>query len=112
MSDAPLHHIRDGIYIFRRGDVIYKYGCEAVQVQLANVPECYRDFPIMNKKGKNFVSTTNQMLIDHSEEEVWVPHFTRMVQWLVGINQAHFDPKGRKAEALAEVMGPGATIRE
>ena len=51
-----------------------------------------------------------------------------VIQWLVwiiqllrkawracrgkGINQAHFDPKGRKAEALAELMGPGAVIPE
>ena len=27
-----------------------------------------------------------------------------------GINQAHFDPKGRKVEALAELMGPRAAI--
>ena len=26
-SDPPPHHIGDGIYIFRRGYVIYKYGC-------------------------------------------------------------------------------------
>ena len=53
-----------------------------------------------------------------------------VIQWLVwiiqllrkawracrgkGINQAHFDPEGRKAEALAlaELMGPGAAIPE
>ena len=51
-----------------------------------------------------------------------------MIQWLVwiirllqkawracrgkGINQAHFDPKGWKAEALAELMGRGAVIPE
>ena len=40
-SDAPLHHIGNRMYIFRRADVIYKYGCEEVQVQLANVPQCY-----------------------------------------------------------------------
>ena len=49
-ADAPPHHIGNGIYIFRRGDVIYEYGCEEVQVQLTNVPQCYRDFPIMEKK--------------------------------------------------------------
>ena len=52
------------------------------------------------------------MLIDHSTEEVSVPQFMRTVQWLVGINQLHFDPEGGKAEALAELMGPGATIPE
>ena len=31
-SDALPHHIGDGMYIFRRGDVIYEYGCEEVQV--------------------------------------------------------------------------------
>ena len=40
-SDALPHHIGEGMYIFRRGDVIYEYGCEAVQVQLTDVPECY-----------------------------------------------------------------------
>ena len=51
-----------------------------------------------------------------------------VIQWLVwiiqllqkawracrgkGINQAHCDPEGRKAEALAELMGPGAVIPE
>ena len=30
----------------------YEYGCEAVQVQLANIPECYGDLPIMDKKGE------------------------------------------------------------
>ena len=52
------------------------------------------------------------MLIDHSAEEVCVPHFTRTIQWLVEINRAHFDPKGWKKEALAELMGRRATIPE
>ena len=58
-ADASPHHIGNGMYIFRRGDVIYEYGCEEVQVQLRNVPQCYRDFPIMKKKGKNLLSTAN-----------------------------------------------------
>ena len=58
------------------------------------------------KMGKKFVSTANGMLIFQSVEEVCVPHFTKTVQWLVGINQARFDPQGWKAEALAELMGP------
>ena len=53
-ADAQPHHIGNGIYIFRRGDVIYEYGCEEVQVQLRNVPQCYRDFLIMEKKGRSF----------------------------------------------------------
>ena len=39
-ADAPPHHIGNGMYIFRKGDVIYEYGCEEVQVQLTNVPQC------------------------------------------------------------------------
>ena len=80
LSDAPPHHIGAGIYIFRRGDVIYEYGCEEVQVQLSNAPECYRDFPIVVKNGKKFVSAANRMLIDHLAEEVCVPQFTRRVR--------------------------------
>ena len=79
-ADAPPHHIGNGIYIFRRGDVIYEYGCEEVQVQLRDVPRCFRDFPIMERKGKKFVSASNRMLMDNSAEEVCVPHFTRMVR--------------------------------
>ena len=46
---------------------------------------------------------------------VWIIQLLRKA-WRVfrgkGINQAHFDPEGRKAEALAELMGPGAVIPE
>ena len=79
-ADAPPHHIGKGMYIFRRGDVIYEYGCEEVQVQLRDVPQCYRDFPIIDKKGKKFLSASNRMIIENSAEEVCVPHFTRMVK--------------------------------
>ena len=50
------------------------------RIQLRNVPKCFRDFPIMERKGKKFVSASNRMLMDNSAEEVCVPHFTRMVR--------------------------------
>ena len=58
-AEAPPHHIGNGIFIFRRGDVIYGYGCEEVQVQLKNVLQCYQDFPIIERKGKKFLFATN-----------------------------------------------------
>ena len=79
-ADAPPHHVGSGVYIFRRGDVIYEYGCEEVKVQLRDVPNCFRDFPIVEREGKRFVSASNRMLIVNSAEEVCVPHFTRMVR--------------------------------
>ena len=79
-ADAPPHHVGSGVYIFRRGDVTYEYGCEEVQVQLRDVPNCFQDFPIVERKGKKFVSASNRMLMDNSAEEVCVRHFTRMVR--------------------------------
>ena len=57
----------------------------------------------MEKKGKKFLSATNQILIDNLAEEVCVPHFTRMVRGEK--NWYRVGPGVRIAEAPRQEMG-------
>ena len=49
-SEAPPHHLGGGIFVFKRGEIVYQYSCTQVTVKLLEKELCYLDIPIQQEK--------------------------------------------------------------
>ena len=58
-SEAPPHHLGGGIFVFKRGEIVYQYSCKQVTVKLLEKEHCYLDIPIHQEKEYRFISIAN-----------------------------------------------------
>ena len=56
-SEAPPHHLGGGIFVFKRGEIVYS--CKQVTVKLLEKKYCYLDIPIHQEKEYRFISIAN-----------------------------------------------------
>ena len=83
-SDAPPHHLGNGIFVFKRGEVMYHYSCEQTIIKLMEKDTCFSDIPIQAFKQYNFLFLTNRMLMTTSTAEPCTPNFARAVKGVDG----------------------------
>ena len=79
-SEAPPHHLGGGVFVFKRGEIVYQYSCSQVTVKLMEKEHCYLDIPIHQEKEYRFISLANRMLITSSAQEPCVPHFAKAMK--------------------------------
>ena len=50
-SEAPPHHLGGGIFVFKRGKIVYQYSCIQVTVKLLEKEHCYGNHGYGNQCG-------------------------------------------------------------
>ena len=83
-ADAPPHHLGDGVFVFKRGEVMYQYSCEQTMIKLMDKDTCFSDVPIQAFKQYNFVSLANRMLLTTSTSVPCTPNFAVAVKGVDG----------------------------
>ena len=78
-SEAPPHHLGSGIFVFKRGEIVYQYSCQEMIFKLLEAEHCYSDIPIYQVKKSKLLSITmtSRMLITSSTKEPCVPHISK-----------------------------------
>ena len=83
-GEAAPHRLEDDTFLFRRADVIYKYACKKVVVELIESEACYHGAPIKQVGKYKFVNLENRMLMESAHKEPCVQNFPRVLRGMVG----------------------------
>ena len=110
-SDAPPHHLSAGTFVFKRGEVMYQYSCEKVNVKLMEKDTCFMDKPIQTYKQYNFLSSANRMLLTTLSAEPCTPNLSRALKgtngWIrVGLGLRVIPPPRQKSRSNVNFTHP------